>query len=58
MGFMTDVKNAQGGPGVEPVWDQKPPAWDEARPRGTSGGLGGISGADWLLYGAVAAVAP
>src|SRR4030081_2768442 len=57
MGFMSDVKNAQGGPRVEPVWDQKPPAWDEARPRGTSGGLGGISGADWLLYGAVAAVA-
>ena len=56
MGFMSDVKNAQGGPGVEPVWDQKPPAWDEARPRGTSGGLGGISGADWLLYGAVAAI--
>ena len=57
MGFMSDVKNAQGGPGVEPVWDQKPPAWDEERRRGTSGGLGGISGADWLLYGAVAAVA-
>src|SRR5258708_23994813 len=56
MGFMSDVKNAQDGPGVEPVWDQKPPAWDEARPRGTSGGLGGISGADWLLYGAVAAI--
>ena len=54
---MSDVKNAQSGPGVEPVWDQKPPAWDEVRPRGTSGGLGGISGADWLLYGAVAAVA-
>jgi DNA-binding LytR/AlgR family response regulator len=57
MGFMSNVKNAQSGPGVEPVWDQKPPARDEARPRGTSGGLGGISGADWLLYGAVAAVA-
>ena len=57
MGLMSDVKNAKGGPGVEPVWDQKPPAWDEVRPRGTSGGLGGISGADWLLYGAVAAVA-
>ena len=53
---MSDVKNAQGGPGVEPVWDQKPPAWDEVRLRGTSGGLGGISGADWLLYGAVAAI--
>jgi hypothetical protein len=56
-GLMSDVKNAQSGPGVEPVWDQKPPAWDEVRPRGTSGGLGGISGADWLLYGAVAVVA-
>jgi DNA-binding LytR/AlgR family response regulator len=56
MGFMSDVKNAQGGPGVEPVWDQKPSAWDEVRLRGTSGGLGGISGADWLLYGAVAAI--
>jgi hypothetical protein len=57
MAFMSDVKHAKGGPGVEPVWDQKPPAWDETRPRGTSGGLAGISGADWLLYGAVAAVA-
>jgi DNA-binding LytR/AlgR family response regulator len=56
MGLMSDVKNAQGGPGVEPVWDRKPPARDEVRRRGTSGGLGGISGADWLLYGAVAAI--
>src|SRR5450755_4802818 len=56
MGFMSDVKNAQDGPGVEPVWDQKPAAWDEVRRRGTSGGLGGISGADWLLYSAVAAI--
>jgi hypothetical protein len=57
MGFMSDVKNAQDGRGVEPVWDQNQPARDEARPRGTSGLLGGISGADWLFYGAVAAVA-
>jgi hypothetical protein len=57
MNFMTDVKNAQVKPRVEPVWDQNQPVWDEARPRGTSGGLGGISGRDWLLYGAVAAVA-
>ena len=56
MNLMTDVKNAQGGPGVEPVWDQKPAAWDGASPAGTSGGLGGISGVDWLLYAAVAAV--
>jgi DNA-binding LytR/AlgR family response regulator len=57
MNFMTDVKNAQEMPRVEPVWDQNRPAWDDARPGGTSGGLGGIPGRDWLLYGAVAAVA-
>jgi hypothetical protein len=56
MNLMSDVKNAQSRPGVEPVWDQDRAAWDEARPGGTSGGLRGISGADWLLYGAVAAV--
>jgi hypothetical protein len=55
--FMTDLKNAQERPAVEPVWDQNWPAWDGASPAGTSGGLRGISGADWLLYGAVAAVA-
>src|SRR5712671_5562338 len=55
--FMSDVKNAQARPGVEPVWDQNQAAWDEVRPRGTSGGLRGISGANWGLYGAVAAVA-
>lgn len=54
---MTDVKNAQERPAVEPVRDQNRPAWDEPTPAGTSGGLRGISGADWLLYGAVAAVA-
>ena len=57
MNGMSDVKNAQARPRVEPVWDQNQPAWDEARPIGTSGELRGISGADWLLYGAVAAVA-
>jgi DNA-binding LytR/AlgR family response regulator len=56
MGLMSDIKNAQGGPGVEPVWDQKPAAWDGASPAGTSGGLRGISGVDWLFYGAVAAI--
>ena len=54
---MSDVKNAQARPGVEPVWDQNQAAWDEARARGTSGKLGGISGADWIFYGAFAAVA-
>src|ERR1700733_11231214 len=57
MNPMSDIKNAQAGPRVEPVWDQKRPAWDQARPGGASGWLRGISGADWLLYGAVAAVA-
>ncbi|MEA2914348.1 MAG: hypothetical protein QOJ15_6429 [Bradyrhizobium sp.] len=54
---MTDLKNAQERPAVEPVWDQNRPAWDGASPAGTSGGLRGISGTDWLLYAAVGAVA-
>jgi LytTr DNA-binding domain len=54
---MTDVKNAPDGRGVEPVWDQNQPAWDETTPRGTSGLLGGITGADRLVYAAVATVA-
>jgi len=54
---MTDVRNAQERPRVEPVWDQNQPAWDQARTAGASGGLAGISGADWLLYGSIAAVA-
>lgn len=53
---MSDVKNAQESSRVEPVWDQNRPSWDDASPNGASGWLGGISGADWLLYGAVAAV--
>jgi hypothetical protein len=57
MNLMSDIKDAQAGPRVEPVWDQKPPAWDEARPRGASGWLAGITGGDWLLYGVFAAVA-
>jgi hypothetical protein len=57
MNDMSDVKNAPERPGVEPVWDQNQPPWDEARRRGTSGGPGGIFGADWLLYGVIAAVA-
>src|SRR6202163_3706497 len=55
--FMNDIKNAQARPGVEPVWDENQAAWDEARPPGISGVFRGISGADWLIYGAVAAVA-
>src|SRR5437588_11896002 len=54
---MTDVKNAPDNRGVEPAWDQNQPVWDETTPRGTSGLFRGITGADWLVYAAVAAVA-
>ena len=57
MNFMSDVKDAEQRPGVEPVWDKNQPAWDETRRRGISGWVGGISGADWLFYAAFAAVA-
>lgn len=56
MNSMSDVRNAQEDARVEPFWDQNPLAWDDASPEGTSGGLGGISGADWLVYAAVAAI--
>ncbi len=54
---MTDLNNEQERPRVEPVWDRNQPARDETNPRGISGALRGLSGGDWLLYGAVAAVA-
>jgi hypothetical protein len=57
MNCMSDVKNAQESPGVEPVWDKSQPARDGARRRGISGVLAGISGADWLFYGAVGVIA-
>ena len=57
MNSMSDVKNAPESSRVEPLWDQNRPTWDDASPNGTSGWLRGISGADWLFYGAVAAVA-
>lgn len=54
---MTDVKNAPDGRGVEPVWDQNQPGWDQTSPHGTSGQFRGITGADRLVYAAVAAIA-
>jgi DNA-binding LytR/AlgR family response regulator len=57
MSFMSDLKNAPEKSRVEPVWDQNPAPRDEVRPPGTSGELGGISGAEWLFYAAMAAVA-
>jgi hypothetical protein len=57
MNLMSDVKNAQDSCRVEPVWDQNRPARDESSGLGTSGALRGVSGADWLLFAVVAAVA-
>jgi hypothetical protein len=57
MNLMSDVKNAQEAPHVEPSWDRKQPAWYEMSAGGTGGEPRGISGADWLLYGAIGAVA-
>ena len=54
---MNDVNNEQESPRVEPVWDRRQPARDEMSRLAISGALRGISGGDWLLYGAVAAVA-
>ena len=61
MNFMSDVKNAQESPAVEPVWDKNRLPWDDAGCAGTDGGLsgtrfGGIAGAGWSAYAAVAAV--
>lgn len=61
MNFMSDVKNAQEGPAVEPVWDKNRLPWDDARSAGTDGGVGGtrfgrIAGAGWSFYAGVAAV--
>ncbi len=53
---MSEVKNAQEGSGVGPLWEQHP-TQGNASPAGTDGGLGAISRADWLFYGLVAAIA-
>src|SRR5919201_525434 len=57
MTFMNDVKNAQDRSGVTPVLDQNHSAWDETKSQAISGVPRGISGGDWLFYGAVAGVA-
>jgi LytTr DNA-binding domain len=53
---MSDIKNAESAPGVEPVWDRQRSPRDEPKPAGTSGLFRGISD-DWRAYAAVAAVA-
>ena len=54
---MTDARDARDRPVAKPVWDQSQPRRDQARPAGTSGGLGGIFGEDRWIYAAVTAVA-
>jgi hypothetical protein len=56
MNCMSDLRNAQERSRVEPFWIQNRPARDDASPAGTRGGLRGISGADGLFYGVVAAI--
>ncbi|UPK39967.1 LytTR family transcriptional regulator DNA-binding domain-containing protein [Bradyrhizobium sp. 186] len=53
---MADTQNARETERVEPVWDQDRTAGDETLPAGTNGGLRGISGSDWAIFGAIAAV--
>jgi hypothetical protein len=53
---MSDARNAQDGPRVEPVWEQNRPARDDTGPPGTNGRLRGMS-SDWPFYAAVAAIA-
>ncbi len=53
---MSDIKNAQANPSVEPVWDQTRARRDEASRFGTTGETGGMSGTDWPFYGVVAVV--
>ncbi|MGY8678691.1 LytTR family DNA-binding domain-containing protein [Bradyrhizobium sp. UFLA05-153] len=54
---MADTENAPQAERVEPVWDQNRNTRDEASRPGTSGGLFGISGGDWTMFAAIAAVA-
>ena len=54
---MTDARDARDRPVAKPVWDQSQPRRDQARPAGTSGGLGGIFGEDRWIYAVVTAVA-
>jgi LytTr DNA-binding domain len=54
---MSDVKNAESAPGVEPVWDRERSPRDEPKRPGTSGLFRGMTGGDWFIYAAVAVVA-
>ncbi|MBR0974007.1 MULTISPECIES: LytTR family DNA-binding domain-containing protein [Bradyrhizobium] len=53
---MADAENARERDHVEPPRDQDRTARDEMQPVGTSGGILGISGGDWAMFGAIAAI--
>jgi len=54
---MADTQNAREKERVETVWDKDRTAGDETPSAGTSGWFRGISGSDWTMFGAIAAVA-
>ena len=54
---MADTENARQTERVEPVRDQDRTRGDETPPAGTSGRPFGISGGDWSMFVAIAAVA-
>jgi hypothetical protein len=54
---MADTQNAPETERVETVWDQGRAQGDEASSAGISGWRGRISGGDWTIFGAIAAVA-
>jgi hypothetical protein len=56
MNCMSDVRDAPERSGADPFWNPSRTTQDNASPARTNGGLGGLSGADWLFYGAVAAI--
>jgi len=54
---MADTQNAPETERGEAVWDQDRTRGDETSSTVTSGWRGGISGGDWTMFGAIAAVA-
>jgi hypothetical protein len=52
---MSDARNAQGSPQVEPVWDQSRLPRDKTSHLGTTSAPDGMNGTYWPFYGVVAA---
>ena len=53
---MSDVRNAQSGPRIKPVWQQNQPAGDDTSPPAASRRFSGMADDDWPFYAAVAAI--